>query len=447
MQQHAPTTSDDVDFTSPPTYGALMTATREAIEIAMKTARSSLDPEAALEELAGYERFLRVAGNHLKTLVDASGASVTPVHNLARRLSTMQLRAAAPGAWMDAAAALGAGHDLVASHLNYATPRTPEGEELIAGPASMIACAELLPLMLDAQAASEQLIQRFVIGAKGHIHEDPHAKGVLKRLRTANNEVDLLGKAAMWELTNQLDDDRHSPRLDALQTAATPGVLRHPTTPVETALEALRLLRQLSLDQTRGRASASPASLRDLALLGAKVTDPEIDLPEPTTSLGRVRTAHARDQLTMAHAAWAAASTGLTHSIRGVTRAPSSYRAAIDVLFNTPGASLAFRAAVAAALPQLGHEATQTVNTLTRSGALATRQQVFAQPRQVWAPITAEQGAVLAGRFNEAAHSSRAVAPSLRDLVPQRRVSASADAPHRSHALARERELVEGPTR
>ena len=412
---HALTPAERATNASAATYGELVENTRQRLALAITRTPRLMDADAIAVELQGYEKFLRVAGHHLALLSGLSGATDTSVEQLGRKLVRLPLREDPAGLWVDAAAALGAAHDLVSTHVVAMAPRTSEATDVVAGPASLAASTETVRLILNAELGSQAALDRLK-WRRRHMDWSPALTQGVARVRAINSKIDTTSKAALWELERQ--GPNSMPTLNDLHAAATPYVLARGTA-MERQLSALRLLSQVVLRQSEGHEPASPASLRDLALLAARVTDPSRALPEPRTALDRVRLAHAQDRLDLAHSAWVAAGRELTSSIQGLSKAPSSFRAAIaGVLGGEQEPPLALRIAVGAALPRLAADATATVSTMTAEGSLLTRQREFAQTRVTWKRITHEEGAHLASRFRDAGAASAGVSRVLRDLAP-----------------------------
>lgn len=402
---------------SPTTYGVLLTAARERAALAITRTPRLGDPDLVAVELTGYERFLRVAGIHLALLEDLSGVTTKGLQQLRRDLRCIKLREVAPGMWLDAAKALGAAHDLVSTHATVAGPRTAEAMDLVVGPASLSSCRDVVLLIEDARLGCQTTVNRFrwphtQIGRSANLSRE------VARTKRLNSRIDITTKATLWELDKRLREHR-GPKLDELQIAVAPSSLYKRSSHLERQLAAIRLLRQLTFLQSQGRIAASPASLRDLAALGAHMTNPSLPLPEPRTALDRVRVAHARDRMDTAHAAWNAAGEDLTESIRGLSKAPVSFQTTIQSVVADHEPPLPLRIAVTAALPHLGKDAVETVTAMTSTGALLTQQPVFAQPRKQWRHIQHDEGALLAGRFREAGLTSVGVSPALRDLLPR----------------------------
>jgi hypothetical protein len=426
---------------SPTTYGALLTAARERAALAITRTPRLGDPDLVAVELAGYERFLRVAGIHLALLEDLSGVSTTGLGHLRMNLRHVELREVEPSMWLDAAKALGAAHDLVSTHAPSAGPRTAEAVDMVIGPASLSSCRDVVLLIEDARLGCQVTINRFR-WPRTQIGRSANLSREVARTKRLNSRIEITTKATLWELDERLREHR-GPKLDGLQIAVAPSQLGRGASLLERQISAIRLLRQLTFLQSQGRVAASPASLRDLAALGARMTDPDLPLPEPRTALDRVRLAHARDRMDTAHAAWSAAGEDLTESIRGLSKAPVSFRTTIESVVADHEPPLSLRIAVTTALPHLGRDAVETVTAMTSTGSLLTRQPVFAQPRKEWKRIQHEEGALLAGRFREAGLASVGVSPALRDLLPRPERNPANSVDSRTGG-ARAYELVQG---
>jgi hypothetical protein len=205
--------------------------------------------------------------------------------------------------------------------------------------------------------------------------------------------------ASLWGL-----DHRAAPPGRDLLAELTPAAVMAPAArsgAFTRSLEALAVLRQLVYNQARGTALASPASLRDLAMLGARFTASTDSLPEPRTGLERVQHAHVLDSLETAHTAWVTASRDLTTTVQGITRASGAYGAAIGYLLQSDSSDTALQTAVFTALPRLGREASHAITELGRSGDLLTPQRGL-NLRRTWATLPDEAVAELADRFRTA---------------------------------------------
>lgn len=402
----------------PVTYGALMFHARESLEEAIAVSNGSPPGgENALQELLGYERFLYGAGRHLRQL-----ATVADLHTDALRRLTNRLDQSTPpelddstrdSTWLRAARVMNTAHDLVATHFLDGIPRTVEGAETVLGPAAAAASREVVAMMLDAIEGSRQLMHR-VSRAQQHRRGTSLIPGrMFAHLHSTNHVVSLCARATMYDLA-QLPATAGT-KLDNLQPAL-PSELALAPPPISSPLIALRVLRQLCHEQAGGLTAASPASLRDVALLGVRAASAEA-LPETNDNrpLTRLQRAHAEDQLDAARSAWSTASTELTTTVQGVTKAPGAYAAAIRTLLEQP-LDQRTKMALLTALPALGHDAARTVQTLARRGGLVTRQPVPLQPRTAWRPINDQHAATLTERFGTAGLTSSRAVDAVRDL-------------------------------
>lgn len=290
MSLHTTTTSPP-SVSRPLTYGDLITNTRRHVMSAIEHLGQPLPPDVAVGELAGYEQFAVRAGRHLQLLSRFTGKQVDGLWRLGHRLDRFTASDAAPGRWTQASTTLGAAHDLVATHFNHGAPRTPIAEELLTSSAGLGAAAELIEALIGAAPATAALVDRTLLNQRGtgELSLDAQRRD---RIRTMYELVQLHGKAVMWDLsTRRPDTDANG--LESLHVAATPQPVLSLSSPFDRSLAALDLLRRLSRDQSLGAAPASPASLRDLAALGAAATDPQAAWTGPDTALGRLRVAHA----------------------------------------------------------------------------------------------------------------------------------------------------------
>lgn len=415
----------------PATYGALMAATCRAVEDALALGAVRLpDAWTGARELVGYGRFLRYAGHHLHTLMRLAEIRNDGMHRLIQRLDSISdtdptsnsgtptdralgpAQAGFAGArWVHAAALLGTAHDLLATHLTaVGVPRTPEGEDILTGPNLAPACVEVATLILTAVDGSNDLIHR-TAQAQKRLHHKPLSTATLSRWYAANRAASLYTRAALWDLDPQrnaipsqrpggLEDLRAAIRLDQPPPAFT------------TTLAALQLLRHYSYSQAHGSTPASPASLRDLTLLGARITHPQTVLdallqrPAPATGLDRLHRAHLSDQLATAHHAWTTAGEELTGTVQGLTKAPAGYAAAIRHLLHADLTSPQQRALLTV-LPSMGTDAAHTVEHLAGRAELVTLQRPPLATRHEWRPILPDHATAIANRFATAAAASR----------------------------------------
>ncbi|HET7415615.1 MAG TPA: hypothetical protein VFI97_07980 [Arthrobacter sp.] len=393
--------------TGAPTYGEFIRAAAAAVDRArLITGARFPDADTAHTELLGYERFLHVAGSHLKLLDDLARTNSTPRRRLAAYLARLPQGTVNDGRWYDAARTLATAHDLVATHLGrHLIARTPQAEELLAETTADPAVREVARLVMDAAIARKPLLSAAKRAQRRLACDARPASGeLLTHLHRIGATVEVYTKAALWEL-DQDPSAQHRDVLTGLEPA-TRLVPAAPSARFKSSLAALKMLRQASYVQAHGNTDASPASLRDLALLGVRYTGPDArTLPEASSGLERLQCAHATDMLNEAHFAWRRASEGLTVAIQGVTTAPGAYGAAVNDLLRADLPDSTLHRAVIAALPQLGREACRTIRVLGRSGGLVTRQRGLDQ-RVHWRPMPDVDLAELSDRFEAAVDAS-----------------------------------------
>ena len=426
----------------PTTYGDMLAAAADRVAEAIHGARSgpTRDIAAATAEFHGYARFLRIAGIHLDLLASLTGMQESTLGRLSRRLSGAPSVPAGDSLWNRAATTLGAAHDLVSTHLGpNRLPLTPDAAEWLPGQASLGAAHDLT-MLVSAVFDASTAVSRRVSRAQQNMSNRPVSVVMFNRLHGLVHSAKVYTKATLWELRDH-SLQSGAPGLAALAPAETviePGT---PSQPFESALEAMAALRQLAFAQARGTQPASPASLRDLALIGARLHDPTIPwAPAAATGLDRIRRANARDRIGAAHDAWLAASEGLTQHIQGITKAPATYGAAVRTLLDTDQLTPQVQVALASALPRLGRDAAAAVLHLAVRGDLVTPQRVPCQPRVAWMPIPYELAAEVASRFTAASQASSTGLTAMRDLRP--RTSYNPAAP--TEALSVHRALSRG---
>jgi len=393
-------------FNPPGTYGELIARATASLEAAQ---RSSVEPFAdastAHAELLGYERLLHVAGVHLQLLTGLARTPSATLRKLADHLTHLRSDGATEGRWYDAATLLGTAHDLIATHLEDGLlPRTPQAEELLTPPAAERASRHVAELVLGAVSTRQQLFRSALLSQRRLPRsERPISKSQTHHLTTTTTTIEVYVMAALWGLDQRAD----SPGRDLLSEMV-PAAVMAPAARSATftgSLEALEVLRQLVYNQARGTALASPASLRDLALLGARFTASTDSLPVPQTGLERVEHAHALDTLETAHTAWLTASRDLTTTVQGLTKAPEVYGSTIRHLLQSDPSDQALQTAVFAALPRLGQEASHAITERGRNGDLLAPQRDL-HLRRTWTALPDEAVAKLADRFRTAGQAT-----------------------------------------
>lgn len=390
----------------PGSYGDLLTRAIASVEAAQRTSDQPFaDASTAHAELLGYERFLHVAGVHLQLLTGLARSPSSPLRKLAGALRNLRPDGATEGRWYDAATLLGTAHDLVATHLeNGLLPRTPQAEELLTRPAAQRAARQVTELVLEAVSTRHQLCrsalltQRKLPGSRR-----PITRNHTSHVSATTTTIEVYAMAALWEM-DHAGDARGPDTLAHLSPAAVTAPAAR-SVAFTRSLEALGVLRQLVYNQARGAILASPASLRDLALLGARFTTSIDSLAAPQTGLERVQHAHVLDTFETAHNAWVAASRDLTTAVQGLSKASGAYGAAIRHLLQSDPRDKSLHTAVFAALPRMGREASQTITHLGRKGDLLAPQRDL-NLRRTWAALPDETVADLADRFHTAGRAT-----------------------------------------
>jgi hypothetical protein len=424
----------------PPSYGELMdratTAVREALTLG---ATGFTDVLVAHQEVTGYEHFLHVSGWHLRLLAGFAPGTKHLRELTARLTAPATTPPPAPppgGRWMRASVLLATAHDLLATHVTApGISATPDAADLLARREAGAGVTRMVGLLLEAANGSWDLLHRAIEtqATVGDTKLISNSQAV--SLRHTTRAIELYGKATLWDLADTGRESRLDDLVPALPTAATRSQS------FESPLAALQALRQISFRQRNGDANISAASLRDLTLLATRVTEHltgRSPLEAPTTALGRLRAASARDHLDRAHTSWVDAGRGLTSSIRSLTRASSPYGRAIHTLLAQ--SSPAIDRAVLAALPRLADDTTPTITRLTASGSLVTGERPPGALKVSWRPLTSEEGDELAERFTTAAETTRRAAQAT--STPPPRTQATAPSRAHTHEVTRTRQAT-----
>lgn len=365
------------------TYGELMSRAIDAASTAIAVASTDDRPVLA-GELSDYEHFLHLTGVHARLLGVLTRPHSQALRALVQRLKGSPARAFDHadhrGPWVEAAFELGIAHDVLATHVGPDRDlRTPEIAEIIGSGQGEMAATRLATLTLDTVAVGRHLIAR----SRTARAEDPSWNDRrLAQLTSRLTWISICAKGALWDLALAATEPAD---IDALTPA--PCVHRV-NAPIRSNLEALRILRQVSHSQARGFARGSAASIRDLTLLGARVTDPDAAWPAKHSSgLDRLKLAHLQDALEAAHEAWRDAGQGLTTHIRGVTAAPAAYRDAVTYLLRAEPLSQPVRNAVTSAMPSLARNAVLTVEELYATNGLARGRREPGKCQIRWTPL------------------------------------------------------------
>lgn len=410
---------------TPATYGQLVEAAREAVDHAclVSTGRFASPMEMA-DELTGYSRFLVVAGRHLRLLASLGAIKADGVWRLGRALTARRTILEGRGAWWQAATVLGTAHDLIASHTDpLGRPLTDEARTLAVGPPAAHAVADLVEVIVKSTMASGPLIER----ARSTFRQErirPLPKNGVSRLHDLNDTVALIGRATLWDLRELQECDGPSAAITTLQPALRrgSGPIQATITAPWTPMGSFRIVRHFVAAQADGRAPASPGSLRDLALLGARIFDPEAVSRADATPLARLQLAHTVDAVAQAREAWTRSGVTLTQTVQGLTKAPGEYGAAIHVLLASDHEPHT-RKVLAQVSPELAEYAAQIIGVLAERNELVTRQRLPAQIRTTWRPITTEQADRLADLFRSAGRASDVAASLQRNLTVRSRQS------------------------
>jgi hypothetical protein len=422
-----------------PTYGELFDRATTAVHDAVAlTDTGFTDVLAAHQEILGYQRFLRVSGQHLRLLTGFAPDS-KHLRELATRLTSLPLPAPPDGQWKRAAVLLGTAHDLLATHVRgHGSGLTPEASQLLQRRDTGADASRMLALLLEGAAASWSLFHRAVEAQTTTPDPELITNGPLVTLRHITRAIELYGKASLWDL----NDTAGRSLLKDLEPATPTAVTM--SRDFESSLAALRALRQLAFRQRTGDDRASAASLNDLARLAIVATQlSNACLPRPVTALDQVQHASARDHLARAHATWVNASTGLTTTVRSLTRAASPYGLAIRrLLDDLDTATPAIRGAVLSVLPRLADDTVPTIGRLTTTGALVVAERQPAALSVQWRPLTTAEGDELADRFLTASAATAKAAASVHGLTPRPRRQPTPPSPTRDHSLTQTRQMT-----
>ncbi|WP_036227617.1 hypothetical protein [Marmoricola sp. URHB0036] len=421
---------------APATYGTLMAQVRLELDQALTISdQRPIDVHRAHAEILGYERFLRISGHHLSLLAFLAQTDSRAWRTLSERLAHLPTWESSEGRWSRAASLLGTAHDLVSTHVGPDRGlRTPEIEDLAGGPEVISTAREMLDRLEAAAQAGEHMLDR-AARRQRQTEAHPTTTRHYSVLRSASRAIAVYGRAAHWDLR----EAKPPSPVDGFQSLAAAPLSRISRAPrFEDCLQALRLLRHFVRRQGHGEVPASAISLRDLALLGALVTDPSQlgDLEESANPVLRLEHAHFRDQLDFAHQSWQQLADHLLTQTQGLSKAPREYALAIEQLQGPLDPAL--RGAIARALPELGRRAGDTVRQLALHNALVSRQREPGALQAHWRPLNLEHREALADLFAEAGAASAAMAalgrPSVTSHEPVETFPAAARGLHRSHA-------------
>jgi hypothetical protein len=401
-----------------PTYGELIHVSRTLAEQACSTGCGPFTTAGqALSAAVNYERFLAVAGNHLRLLATPGYSDIagqrnapSPLHELVQRLTNLDLAHGEDNVWDRAATRLSAAHDLLATHVgSVGELRTPEARLLEHAAVRRAAAGRILDLISGPVERCSSLLAQ----AHDARRRDPDATGVTRaraaHLRQAVNAVHHL----VTDLRSELTESPNIHALDDLDTLrpALSRIAERPAARFDTSLDALRTLRLLSYRQFLGEEPASPGCLHDLSRL-AVVTSRTAEgwLPESATPLARVQHAVTRDELDAARIAWESAAASLRQHVRGLSKAPRVYADAVRTTIAAVPHSPSLGHAVMAALPRLGQDAGATVMRLAETGNLVIAIKEVGRFQASWRllePRAARDIAELFAAAGEASHRAQ----------------------------------------
>lgn len=398
-----------------PTYGGLIGSTAAMVDEACVHGSGPFpDARHATSAAINYERFLAVAGRHLRLLATPGQAqldghldALPPLHQLVQRMARLDLDRADDDAWSRAASSLAAAHDLLSTHVGPAGERhTADANILDDRQVRDAAAGRLLELITTPIERCATLLSH----AYDVKHQTPGPAVTRARsahLRQTVDAAQRLTTRAKAGLQRPMDDDRLT-SLDELTPALTRTTDRPPEASFDTARGALRVLRMLSHRQSLGEENASPACLHDLARLAITTSRAaEGWMPEPTTPLARVRNAVALDELHDAGRAWQGAADALGQHVRGLTKAPRLYADAVGTAIDQAPHSTSLGLAVLSALPRLGSDASSTITHLAESNSLAVATKEVGRFQANWRMLTPTDAETLAQRFEAAGRASQ----------------------------------------
>jgi hypothetical protein len=408
----------------PATYGELVRRLdRSVTDALIASIRPPISSTVVATEGLGAERFLRAAGCHLQLLAATRRTDSVGWRQLAELLSTLPPSDHSVGEWSHAARLVATAHDILACHVSASgEPRTPEGDAAWAH-RGIDAVALRLTEYIDLAAVT---CQRLLTRAEQHRingHEQLLTQQERARLRRLSRSVPVYSKAVRWDLR-----DNQSQVVTPLDSLGPPlnarAVLSQSSTGELTDL--VRLLRRTIRAQSLGLAPASHTSLRDFALLAARVTDPDLRHEVPgDRALERLKHAHRMDQLEVTHRRWLSLATDLERHVFSLTKAPTEYSLVVQRLMRIE--SRPTIDALSSVLPVLGHQTALTVRGLSEQGLLVTSQREAGEVTRSWRPIPAADSRELSQRFAENAAASQALLVTEPPSAPDPRPVATID--------------------
>jgi len=417
-----PPTQNQVSTVAPPTYGEMLTAAFASVETACADEVGPFtEASHAADVVTDFERLLAVTGGHLALLLSppasTAGRQATSERHreLARRMTLLDLTRAGGNAWALAGDRLGIAHDLVATHLGRRGELLTPEASILTGPAVRESAVErvvtlaraplsqAVELLREATAAQPRTDPPLTSSRVAHVRQ---VTGALNRLMTKP------GLVTPTELR----------QLDALTPARTRIAERSRPDTGASGLEALHLVRLLSLRQSRGQERANAHSIQDLCVLAiAACAAAEEALPYAATPLGRVERASTLDRLREARARWSELAAQLHPRVHGLAKAPRLYHDTAQALSRDCAHNPGLARAVLATLPRLAAEAGLTVTRLGNNHELVAPSRRPGELTIRWRPLEPEALHHLATGLASAGQASRNARTALRGPLETRR--------------------------
>lgn len=420
----------------PTSYGVLFHDTHAAVTVARHREIGPFDdPHRAVGVVVDYERYLAIAGRHLRllssTATRGSALKSRQHRELVDRLAALSMERHGGNAWTRAGDRLGLAHDVLATHVGARGElRTPEAGVLDRPEVQVAATMRTLALVREPLLLARDLLQAartaqprrdapLTHALSAHLHQ---TTTVIARSLTRTSLHDIPVGDVLGPL------DRLTPATTLVGAGSDPDVLF-------SRISALRTLRQLCYRQSLGAETANAHTLQELCRLAASTCRAaEALLPMASTPLGRVQRAATVDKLRHAAGLWTELDRGLVPRVMGLSRAPAIYRDAIRIATTDVDRAPAVAKATLAALPGLAAQAADIVDRLQERHEL-----VIARPRAPgalggrWEQLDPIGGRVLATGFITAGAATREAADAFVSASASARVAerTQADVPAR----------------
>lgn len=363
---------------------------------------------------------------------------------LLSRLTGFPTEATGDTAWSRAADRLAIAHDLLATHfVGLGEPFSPHSH-IVDQQTARAASVRLLEHLAHAVEGYPAILAN----AAQYPHTSPNS-GTVELKSSLRGQgpriVELVSRLVTEATPTERSADLQA--LDSL-SPATPHAAVVPGAWVgfETSMDALATLRLVCFRQAAGLERTSTGSLHDLAQLGVHTTRQTAALlRDKATPLARVRRAVAQDALETAEAGWRNVADELGRNVRSLDRAPHVYADAVHTIVATVDRDPHLLNAVLTALPRLGHNAAQAVQTLAAERAIVTATRQRPRFEATWRPLSTTEAEQLAHRLTVASTYSQEATTALSQLAPDERGTpspaasgATPPAPSRRQSLTRE---------